>query len=175
MSTNWLQQFLNDAVERKLCTSVRCTTCGARDFRQRIERAWTSNAGSDEGDPLGLKKLKVLLAALARVEPRRSGDRGFEEAVRLLLFETWRGHPVLHGEIEDDLKGSWAGELLRRMQEHEAAVQEERRIRREYEDPANVQRRREENKRVRQERHRLRLEAKKERDRLWREKNGPQA
>lgn len=66
----------------------------------------------------------------------------------------------------------WGGDVLRRMQEHHRRVAAERSAKAEYEDPAKVQERREERKRVAQQRHEQRLALKKERDRIWRESQG---
>ncbi len=75
-------------------------------------------------------------------------------------------------EAEQLLGQGWGGDVLRRMQEHHRRVVEARRAKAEYEAPARVQERREERKRVAQQRHEQRLTLKKERDRTWRESQG---
>jgi hypothetical protein len=78
----------------------------------------------------------------------------------------------LDNEIEALLGGTWSGEVLQRMKEHHDAREAERRAREALEDPANVQKQRDEKRRMKQEQHEKRLTLKKERDRLWREKLG---
>jgi hypothetical protein len=36
MTSNWLEAYLLDAVSKKLCTKIHCTTCGALDFRRGV-------------------------------------------------------------------------------------------------------------------------------------------
>jgi hypothetical protein len=54
------------------------------------------------------------------------------------------------------------------MEEHEQTVQAVRCAKAEFEDPVRVEQRREEKKRLKQEKHQKRLSLKAERDRLWR-------
>jgi hypothetical protein len=60
------------------------------------------------------------------------------------------------------------------MQAHSEQREHARRVHEAFQDPANVQKRREEKKRLKQEQHEKRLALKKERDRLWREKHEKQ-
>lgn len=89
----------------------------------------------------------------------------FEEAVRLLIDDLWH---VLGGErLSRILQGSWAGGVLESMKDHQQRVQSERSARAEYESAAQVQKRREEKRGLKHEKHKQRLELKKERDRIW--------
>ena len=64
--------------------------------------------------------------------------------------------------------------MLRRVQEHHRRATAARRAKAEYEDPAKVQERRVERKRVALQRHEQLLALKNERDRTWRESQGKQ-
>jgi len=70
------------------------------------------------------------------------------------------------------LAGSWAGGVLQAMKKHFAEREAKRSARAGADDPVNVERRREEKKRLKQEQHEQCLALKKERDRMWREKPG---
>jgi hypothetical protein len=89
-----------------------------------------------------------IARALAEVKPTSDAPDGLEDAVRCLLLDLWSGMPLLDKEIEALLTGSWAGELLGRMKARHEAEQAERRAREAFQDPANVQKRREEKKRL---------------------------
>jgi hypothetical protein len=90
--------------------------------------------------------------ALAGVTPLDWASDALEEAVRCILFESWSGIPMSVEELESLLPGTWSGDILRRMQEHHALREVARRARQDYENPINVQMRREEKKRVRRSR-----------------------
>ena len=166
--SNWLYSLLQDAVRRKLCTKMICTTCGARDFRKELHGAILSRYVGSLTDPHAYRQHVVseITKALKNLVPDFSEARAFTPAVRCLLFDIWR--PSTRDEIEAQLAGSWAGRILAGMKDHYAAVVARRRAHEEMQDPINVQRRREEKKRLRQEKHQERLRLKKKRDALWR-------
>lgn len=162
MSANWLQTYLEKAVERKLCTRIYCTTCGAMDFRRGVLRALGRHTGHPPLEYFDLVCALEIANALAGVTPPSDDASEFEAAARCLLFDLWSSNQA----IEARLSGSWAGGVLARMQGHQAATIAARRAREEFERGAPG--RREEERRLRQERHQARLVLKKERDRLWR-------
>src|SRR5207245_279255 len=109
--------------------------------------------------------------ATALTTVHSEGDtQKMEHATRCLLFDLWNA--IDHVELERILGQSWAGEVLRGMQDHERAREAARRAFEDYEDPVNVQKRREEKKAVKQKKHQERLALKKERDQIRREKDG---
>lgn len=110
-----------------------------------------------------------ILKALAEVTPDDDGEAAvaFERAVRFLLYYLW-GSWVLGGvESEELLSGSWAGAVLQRMKAHHEAQRDAQRKFEELNTPAEIEKRREEKKRLKQERHESRLAKKKEHDRVW--------
>jgi hypothetical protein len=175
MISNWLGAYLEEAVRKRLCTQIGCTTCGAMEFRMGVLSALAST-----GKPLRRhfdRESQIEIArVLAELKPNHDDLRdplwGQEDAVRCILCDLWSNSPLLDREIEALLAGTWAGGLLRRMKEHREARETASRARDEFQSPANVQKRREEKKRVKQEQHEKRLALKKERDRLWRERHG---
>ena len=74
-------------------------------------------------------------------------------------------------ELDSVLAGTWSGQVLRRMQEHHAAREAAQLARLEMDDPATVQKQRDEKKRIRQERHQQRLALQRERSRAWHERH----
>lgn len=163
-----LQEFVERAIERKMCVQIHCTTCGAEEFRRGL---WNTVGGQSAGEigPLfgGARALAELMVGLVKKE---GYTYQHEKAVRLMLFEIWPFLAKEDGESELDslLRGTWAGGVLARMKAHFAARREARRA---HEDrQANAPRQREEKKRQKAEQHAARLTAKAERDRLWREK-----
>ena len=84
-------------------------------------------------------------------------------AVRCLLFDLWYVSYPLQTEIEAIVAGSWAGEVLQSMNAHDATQVARRQAKEEYASPENVQKRREEKKRLKQERHQQGLAVKQER------------
>lgn len=166
MTSNWLSDFLQEAVRRRLCTQIQCTTCGAIKFRRGVRAALIKALG-----PMGTEREATLeiARALSRIPPEDSESTGLQPAVMCLLFDLWTGIPILDREIETALGNSWARNVLRSMQEHYAAREAARQSREELEDPVNVQRRREEKRRLKQEQHQRRLALKKERDRVWKD------
>jgi hypothetical protein len=112
----------------------------------------------------------AIALALRRVQPGDLPANEFESAVRLILYDIWPFFRSEAGESElvNILHETWAGSVLARMQAHSAARDAERRARAEYE--AGAEKRKEEKRLLKQQRHAARPVAKAERDRLWREK-----
>lgn len=111
-----------------------------------------------------------MARALADTQPSDAEAIRIEEAGRCVVFDICSA--IGEVEAEQLLGKGWGGDVLRRMQEHHRRVTAARRAKAEYEDPAKVQERREERKRVAQQRHEQRLALKKERDRTWGESQG---
>ena len=171
MTPNWLKAYLVEAVGKNLCTKIGCTTCGAIKFRGGVLSALSMATGK----PIQYfdRETNIEIArALAEIKPTDDPTRDVEDAVRYLLVELWSGMPLLDREIEVMIVGTWAGEILGQMKAHYETRVAERRACEAFEDPINVQKRREEKKRLSQEQHKKRLALKKVRDRHWREKLG---
>ncbi len=105
---------------------------------------------------------KGLLRALAQ---------RYEEAIRLILFDIWNmlGEATAEAELGRVLDGTWAGSILEGMKTHHRAEEKRRREHAEKNDPALIEKTREEKRRAKEQRHLARLAAKSERDRLRRE------
>jgi hypothetical protein len=175
---NWLQFYLSQSVRRNVCTKVMCTTCGAREFRVGLLAATAREMKCDALTRLDLESAIVIGRALAGVMPDEIDlpyiHFEFEPAVRLVLTDIWAalGDAKADQVIEPALTGSWAGDLLVRMKQHHVALTEADRLRREEQDPARVEAQREENRRLKQQRHADRLARKHERDRNRRDHSG---
>ena len=114
----------------------------------------------------------AIAAALASLPNVETPGYKFESAVRFIITEIWSALGEIEAErrIEPLLNGTWAGNMLARMKVHHRDLEDARRARDEYRDPVRVQQRREEKRRLKQEKHEERLALKKQRDRIWREK-----
>jgi hypothetical protein len=164
MSKNWIAEYLDDAVARNLCTRIGCTTCGAREFRRGAWSAMARDMESTDGSDATGSIIIEMARALARVTPPDPVGIRLVEAARCLIYDLWSNVPVLDRELEQVLAGSWAGEVLLSMQRHHAA--REASYRRADAMAAARVVREEEKRKKRQEQHALRLERKRERDRL---------
>lgn len=128
------------------------------------------------GQPLvsefDLARARTVARALARVSPEADRSLETEDAVRLILFEMWRpiGSATAEREVEPLLAGSWAGEVLAGMKAHQQARREA--WRHHAENQLRQEQQRGEKQHLKQEQHAERLQRKKERDRLWRERQG---
>ncbi len=167
MSESWLGLYLRDAVCRRLCAGIHCTTCGAQDFRRGVLRALATVSDEVPASRRDSTRAARVALALASVEPDDADIVRMLEATRCLVYDVCNllGEPTVEGL----LGRSWAGEVLRGMQAHERAVRGARRAREEYEGPEATLRRRGERKRLAHERHQHRLLLKQERDHRWRE------
>jgi hypothetical protein len=172
VTSKWLEAYLAEAVRKKLCTKIHCTTCGALEFRRGVLDALSIATGRQPLQRLDRESVIEIAKALAEVSQNHDTPGATEDAVRCLLVDLWSGIPLLDRDIAALLAGSWAGDILHMMNEHHEAREADRRARDEFQSPAAVQKRREEKKLLNQEQHEKRLALKKGRDRLWREKRG---
>jgi len=109
--------------------------------------------------------------ALAQVHPVAGKEPPFEGAVRNVLYEIWcaLGEEAAEREVWRVLDGTWAVAVLAGMKAHYQARLEAQRRYQEESAPEKVRERREQKRRLRQEKHAHRLALKKDRDRIWRE------
>jgi hypothetical protein len=140
------------------------------DFRQGLVDEMHKASGLAPSIRLTRDDALAIAHALANVRQTATQPQQMDEAVRLILFEIWHvlGASRADGELGPILRESWAGSVLARMQAHAAAREAGHRAHAQFE--AGAERRKEEKKRLKQERHATRLAAKADRDRLWREK-----
>jgi len=167
MDINRLQTFLLNAEISNLCTRINCTTCGAMEFRIGVVHSVTGKSI----DPRRLARETLLDIARALADVQQVQAYSIDEsAIRCILFDLWSGIPHLDREIEEILQSSWAGSVLQGMKDHYAAIQTLRQQLAEFQSPDAIRMRIEKKKLLKQEQHALRLEVKKERDKIWRSK-----
>ncbi len=164
---DWLQSYLIEAAQKNLCTRIRCTTCGASEFRKGLLKAAAQASGRNQVGVLDEVTSRTILESLARIDPPLQSERQVEQAVRLVLFDLWTS--LLLEKNEHLLAGSWAGNVLERMAAHYKAAVERSKALAEFQDRENTQQRRAEKRKLRQLRHQERLVLKSGRDRIWRE------
>jgi hypothetical protein len=170
---NWLQDYIVESIRLKLCTRIYCSTCGAFQFRHGLLEAFAKGTGKVLPIFLHRECALSIGAALARIRPETMcRSTKLEEAVRCVLFDLWYavGEANADNEIGSILGDSWAAEVLDKMKTHYRANEERRRVLRESQDPIRVQKRRDEKRRLREQRHLERLARKRALDRIWQEK-----
>lgn len=175
---NWLADFFDLAASKNWCTSIYCTTCGARDFRLGLQRATARAMGKPAGfvrivgHPFDDEPGLVLARALAELPEPTPEQRKHHDAVKMTLHELWMasgGDATTHARLDPILKGSWAGRVLDGMFSHQAEVRAERREFEAFNAPEAVAARREAKRAAKAAAHAARLAAKVERDKAWRE------
>jgi hypothetical protein len=167
-NADWLEHYLVEAVRKNLCTKIRCTTCGALEFRKGLLTAAAKAIGRDRFEAFDETSAPVIIRSLATVNaPPAHLQPQMEEAVHLVLFDLWSS--LMLQRHEHLLTGAWADGVLERMKAHYQAETERHRAIAESEDPVLVQRRREEERSLKQQKHQERLTLKKDRDRIWRQ------
>lgn len=164
---HWLAVFLDEAIRENLCTSINCTTCGSWDFRNGLLEAFATSSGKTNLEYLNIETAQSLAEILAAFNPPQESRYKYEPAIRFILYDLWQ---VLMGTVKGYLGESFAGHVYEKMDVHYRIRLDEQRHHAEMNDPLKAQERREEKKRLSQEKHQERLEKKKERDRIWREK-----
>ena len=172
--SDWLQHYLMDAVRRNLCTKIYCTTCGAWEFRVGLRVKFTEAARHQNMPKLDYRTAIDIGRSLALVHPDEANYHSFERAVRMVIHEVWYaiGEKAAERDLVSILAGTWAGSILESMKVHHRARVAARRAHEQSQDPEFVRQKREEKRRLRQEKHAERLVLKKERDRIWHEKHG---
>jgi hypothetical protein len=167
--TNWLHECLRDAVERKLCVQIYCTTCDAREFRLGVLRALAATTEGKASTFYDVEASGRVTQALVEVVPDDKDRVALLDATRCLVFDLCSA--LGESAVGQILGAAWAGEVLQAMQEHSRARAAARQAQRDME--ANAPTRRAEKKRAAAHRHAQRLALKVERDKPWRQKNGP--
>jgi len=160
---NWLQRYVSDAVSRRLCTMIGCTTCGAHKFRSGLV---VRVAGSDTWH-FNADGAKVLLDLMSELKPPEHASLAWERAIRLMVHDCWSdlGGDSALPLMQHRLGQSWAGHVLRKMIAHE---EQRRRARQEHEARSIMaQEERMQRKQERRLRHESRLLQKKQRDKVW--------
>lgn len=160
----WLDSLIRQSITNRWCTKIYCTTCGCGPFRTALAQAAQKQIPNPEDRNSEQAVLQTITLGLRQLD----GDANYEyeSAVRLILFlldESGRNRSVLQNELD----GTWAGDVLRGMIAHHEGVQAGYAKRREYNRPEAVQERRAAKKAVKQAAHQERLARKKERDVIW--------
>ena len=104
---DWLQRYLFESVRKNLCTRIRCTTCGAGEFRNGLLYAAARAIGEERFEGLDQTNALVIVRALGRVHPVPHLERQTEEAIRLVLFNIWTvlGEAAMARKFEPLLAG----------------------------------------------------------------------
>ena len=176
----WLDRYIDEVVVKRICTTTYCTTCGAREFRQGLLDSLAA-----ESQPARTRRVRCFTVEEARLlldglkwVTVPSQDAGFNSsrdrtsAIRFVLKSVWDALGGENGEPEMQraLAESWAGAELDQMIAHHRNLQAQHAEFVARQDPERVAHSKIEKRRLKALRHQDRLEAKKERDRAWHEK-----
>lgn len=162
--SSWLQNYILEAVQKQLCMSPSCSTCGGMEFRRGLIQGLEKATGRTGWTWLDNRTAAELARTLALLRPVAEGSQMYDEAARFILTHISRS---MGSELDHILAGSWAETVLDNMKDHFRWEMQAWYARRERESPEAVRALREEKRRLRQEKHDERLELKKERDRIW--------
>ena len=185
VTSTWLSGFLDEAAARNLCVRVGCTTCGAMEFRYGLYARAAATLGIAPlsrfpGHTRVVKKnvghlrtdrriQSELVRQLSFLNPDPAKQLKWIDAIRLIFCELWwtMGVATAEREYQPVLEGTWAGSVLRTMQEHHRHLSEQRRQRELAESTQAVQARRQAKRKLKQQAHAERIARKAERDKLW--------
>src|SRR5664280_909109 len=81
MTQYWLDQYLNEAVGKKLCTKIHCTTCGAMEFRKGVLSALANATGKPVREHFDREGNIQIAAALSKVGIDGDASVGMKAAV----------------------------------------------------------------------------------------------
>lgn len=165
--SHWLAVFLDEAIRKNLCIKIHCTTCGTQEFRNSLLKAYATSSGRTDLEYMNTETAQSLARELKEFNPPAEANYKYEPVLRFIIYDLWQ---VLMGTVKGYLGESFAGHVYEKMDVHYRIRLDEQRHHAEMNDPLKAQERREEKKRLSQEKHQERLEKKKERDRIWREK-----
>ena len=161
----WLHAYLKDAVQRNICTRASCTTCAAGLFREGLLKAL---GRADLGNVFEYTPDEVIAIAQGLAQVRPVDGAKFTEAVRSVIMMIWYANGrAQQKQIEELIRGTWAGQVLESMQGHERVLYAARAKAADFQSPEAVRQRREEKKRIKREKHALRLAQKAIRDRIY--------
>lgn len=163
MNNFWMNDLINQAIEKGWCTGFFCTTCGARDLKGSLRRYLDSVLGkvrygfsfsftTDDGDVI-LEQLKNLN------QTDFSENYDAVSVIMSLLYISWQTSPCdgTTARMSEKLDGTYAGEILSKMITHYARVSAERLDYERSQSPEYVAKMRAEKKARKQELHQERM------------------
>lgn len=122
----WLKQVLEQAIADRWCTRINCTTCASEELRYALGLLDKSASGRHRFLPMTPEIAEAIIAGLKEVCPKQcEAGHQVEEAARWVLYEVWRNFGNSHFA---SLDGTWAGDVLSRMQAYYQRRLEARRI-----------------------------------------------
>jgi len=157
MEPSWLESIINEAIEKRMCTRMHCTTCGSGQFRGHVYAKAMELAGVEVRE-VDRNSPRQLLAHLSKedlasiFEQVVSGLRDVHpvsgqglDGLRTILEDL--DPPSMKWGVavglSDCLEGTFAGKQYDAMRAHSTMLAERRAERVEYESPEAVKKRRE--------------------------------
>lgn len=121
----WLQYLLERAIAERWCMRMNCATCASEQLRQALGLLDKSSSGTLRFLPMTAETAEDIIEGLRGCAPRTDASYQLEEGVRWALYEVWRNFGDRHFS---KIKGTWANEVLGRIEVHYQRRQEARRI-----------------------------------------------
>lgn len=162
-NADWLTCYIETAISKKFCTNLYCTTCGATDFRKGLLRAASRASKAGLETHLNIEIAHTIAKALSGISAQHELE--WVSAVRLIIVDLKEALGLR--ELGETLGNSWAGGMLADMSAHYEKSMERRREHERQQDPAFIQKNREEKRLKRQAQHEARIKKYKELGRIW--------
>ena len=121
MNNLWVNDLINQTIEKGWCTGFFCTTCGARDLKGNLRRYLDRALGKVRfGFPLSFTTddADVILEQLENLNKTDfSENYDAEFIIMSLLYISWQTSPCdgTTARMSKKLDGTYAGEILSKM------------------------------------------------------------
>ena len=163
MNNLWVNDLINQTIEKGWCTQFFCTTCGAGDFKGSLRRHLDSVLGTRRfGVPFVFNSndADVILEQLKSLKPIDFSDNYPREwVIMFLLYISWQTSPSdeTTASMSEKLDGTYAGSILSSMIKDYARITAERLEYERKQSPEYVAKMRAEKKARKQELHQERM------------------
>ena len=109
----WFLGLLRSTEEKKWCTKITCTTCGATDFRRELKK--NIDTTSQE---IAQKETISAILSVTDGEVSALNTETIFQSLGLIFYEVgiWSPFGKAHAEIPLELKDTWAEMFFRRIQ-----------------------------------------------------------
>ena len=154
------------SIKERWCVKINCSTCNAHRFKTELFRHLddTQTNAIKMHEKMYSSDLEMLLKNLREVTPVTPDETcDFEPAMRLVLYLLWltdRSDEMIN-TMQSALDGTFACEVLHKMQEHYRELEKRLLEHKLTQDPKHVAKLRAEKKALRQRNHAQRLQKQK--------------
>ena len=163
MNNLWMNDLINQTIEKDWCAKFFCTTCGAGDFKESLRRHLDSVLGTRRfGLPFVFNSndADVILEQLKNLNQTDFSENYYAVGIIMsLLYISWQTSPCdgTTARMSNKLDGTYAGEILSKMITHYARLSAKRLDHKLRQSPEYVAKMRAEKKARKQELHKERM------------------